>query len=78
MSKYDQNGVSHNVNNEVSKNENLFDNGDQFNGGSESVSSTEDVPADVDLQASQEGLPGIFIFSLWMEDQDEGCNLVPT
>ncbi|XP_057507334.1 protein SINE1-like [Actinidia eriantha] len=49
-SKYDQNGHSPNTNYELKKDEKLSDDREQFQGGSESVSSTEDIPINADLQ----------------------------
>ncbi|KAJ7976370.1 ARM repeat superfamily protein [Quillaja saponaria] len=45
-SKYDQNGFSHGVSCDCKENESLYAGGEQFQGGPESVSSTDDVPAD--------------------------------
>ena len=49
-SKYNQNGHSPNTNYELKKDEKLSDDSGQFQGRSESVSSTEDVPVNADLQ----------------------------
>lgn len=56
--KYNQNGFQHEVNYEVEGTENLSGCGEQVQIGSESVSSTEDVPADVDVEVSHEMLTG--------------------
>lgn len=55
--KYKQNGFHHDVNNEVQGNGNLSNGGEQFEIGSESVSSTEDFPADAVVQVSHEVVP---------------------
>ncbi|KAI4350372.1 hypothetical protein L6164_004834 [Bauhinia variegata] len=59
-SKYDQNdyqnGFSHHVSYESQENEGLYSDV-QFQGGSESVSSTDDLPADPDMQMSPEVVP---------------------
>ncbi|GFZ03711.1 ARM repeat superfamily protein [Actinidia rufa] len=49
-SKYNQNGHSPNTNYELKKDEKLSDDSGQFQGRSESVSSTEDIPVNADLQ----------------------------
>ncbi|XP_057485647.1 LOW QUALITY PROTEIN: protein SINE1-like [Actinidia eriantha] len=49
-SKYNQNGHSPNTSYELKKDEKLSDDSGQFQGGSESVSSTEDIPINSDLQ----------------------------
>lgn len=53
-SKYDQNGFSHVVNYNDKENGGLYATGEQFQGSRESVSSTDDVLTDTDLQASSE------------------------
>uniref|UniRef100_A0A2N9EGE6 TORTIFOLIA1/SINE1-2 N-terminal domain-containing protein n=1 Tax=Fagus sylvatica TaxID=28930 RepID=A0A2N9EGE6_FAGSY len=57
--KYDQNGFSHDVNYNGKENGRLYANGEQFQGGPESVSSTDDVLTDANLQVSQEEVPEI-------------------
>lgn len=47
--KYDQNGFSHDMNCNA--------NGEEYQGGPESVSSTDDVLTDADLHVSQEAVP---------------------
>ncbi|KAK9290885.1 hypothetical protein L1049_009064 [Liquidambar formosana] len=106
--KYNRNGSSCDVDYEIEGNENLSSGGEQFQVGSESVSSTEDVPTDVDVQVSHEVFPGskteiqklgiektrwkrafqllcglfvlfaVFASLLWIDNEDEGYNLVPT
>lgn len=56
-SKYDQNGFSHVVNYNDKENGGLYATGEQFLGNPESVSSTDDVLTDTDLQASHEAVP---------------------
>ncbi|XP_023915433.1 protein SINE1 [Quercus suber] len=53
-SKYEQNGFSHVVNYNDKENGGLYATGEQFQGSRESVSSTDDVLTDTDLQASRE------------------------
>ncbi|GAV72689.1 hypothetical protein CFOL_v3_35906 [Cephalotus follicularis] len=52
-----QNGFSCEVAYEVEGNGNLYDGDEQFQGVSESVSSTDDTPADADVQMSREVVP---------------------
>ncbi|XP_059647313.1 protein SINE1 [Cornus florida] len=59
MSKYNQNASSHDMNHEIKKDVNLSGGGTQLHGGSESVSSTEDLPSDADLQVSRDEIPEI-------------------
>ncbi|CAL5432031.1 unnamed protein product [Camellia sinensis] len=105
-SKYDQNGLSPNINYVVEKDGELHVGNEQFQGGSESVSSTEDIPINADLQVAEKVVPGseveslnfdnqknncksaismvcgvfvmlfaVFISLLWIDGQDESCNL---
>lgn len=57
---YGQSGFSHDMNYEVGENGNLSSGGggDQSQGDSESVSSTEDVPTEANVQVSHEVIPG--------------------
>jgi hypothetical protein len=56
--KYDQNGVSHDMMNCNGKeNGSIYANGGEYQGGPESVSSTDDVLTDADLHVSQEAVP---------------------
>ncbi|KAG4941476.1 hypothetical protein JHK87_045347 [Glycine soja] len=54
-SKYDQNGIADHVNYDSKESGSLYGNGDiQFQGGPESVSSTDDIPGNTDLQRPSE------------------------
>lgn len=55
--KYDQNGFSHHMNCNGKGNGSMYANGEEFQGGLESVSSTDDVLTDADLHVSQEAVP---------------------
>lgn len=59
--RYDQegysHGYSHGVNYECRENGSFYAGDEQFHGGPESVSSTDGIPVDADLQASQEVVP---------------------
>ncbi|KAJ7971876.1 ARM repeat superfamily protein [Quillaja saponaria] len=56
-SEYDQNGISHELNCDCQENESLYAGAEQFQDGQESVSSTDDLPADADLQMPHEVVP---------------------
>jgi len=53
FSKYDQNGIADNDNYDSKENGDLYDD-DQFQGGPESVSSTDDNPVNSDMQRPSE------------------------
>lgn len=55
--RYDQEGYSHGVNYECGENGSFYAGDEQFQGGPESVSSTDGIPVDADLQVSQEVVP---------------------
>lgn len=55
--KYDQNGFSHHMNCNGKGNGSMYANDEEFQGGLESVSSTDDVLTDADLHVSQEAVP---------------------
>lgn len=56
-SRYDQNGVSSYVNYDCRENGRIYADDEQFQGGNESVSSTEDLPGNADVQVSQKVVP---------------------
>ncbi|KAL6272022.1 hypothetical protein ACE6H2_022714 [Prunus campanulata] len=55
--RYDQEGYSHGVNYDCRENGSFYAGDEQFQGGPESVSSTDGIPVDADLQVSQEVVP---------------------
>ncbi|KAF8395974.1 hypothetical protein HHK36_017585 [Tetracentron sinense] len=55
--KFDGNGLHHDLNNEAEGNKTLSETGEQMQDGSESVSSTGDVPANADAKPSCEVVP---------------------
>ncbi|KAI7991340.1 Protein SINE1 [Camellia lanceoleosa] len=72
-SKYDQNGLSPNINYVVEKDGELHVGNEQFQGGSESVSSTEDIPINADLQVAEKVVPGSEVESLNFDNQKNNC-----
>lgn len=57
--RYNQNGYSHGVNYDCRENGSFYGGGEQFQGSPESVSSTDGIPKDADLQASHDMVPEI-------------------